>query len=231
MYSHLSGFKELLDFFLPKICDLELFIELFQKYHFPISEKSTADLKSILAKFKIIENLILIEKISQDNLQEQLKLAYIGLYHKTEQYQNDLLASMNPKESSKKEFKKHIESVCGFDPFEKDSLPEQLKEIRWICNQSKHNGPLHTSNRETPNKYLSLNVDEIKLSKLEFTSHCAFVREYFTTLLRVVLIIKTLKDIGEQKINEDNVFKGMIKNFYSLLEADLKIEVGRLKNI
>jgi len=171
-------FKKYLDFFVTRILDLENFKELYIRYSLPAAKNAVSDFKKIGRRHKIQNEEFITKEFIENSLQEQFKLGYIGLNHKREQFTKDLIVILGyKKKQDKSNFLKFCQENYNLDITEGENRPESLKEIQWLCNQSKHSGTFLIKNEFTPLKYL-LN-SELILNEIDFVEHVDFMRDYF----------------------------------------------------
>lgn len=223
-------YKKYLDFFISRIIDLESFTELYINYSIPAARRSIKDLKSAIRKAKIESTYFISEDFSENNLQEQLKFGYIGLYHKHEQYTKDLFDLLGLKGNDKTEFIRFIEDKFELFLFKGYKRPESLIEIQWICNKSKHEGTLSTNTEGTPIKFLLANAATVKLNEVDFLAHATFMKDYFLKLLQTLILIKTLKESDLGKFpNKNNGSTTAMENISIIIESQVKLLIVSLQ--
>lgn len=196
--SHFPEFESNLNFLVTRIFDLESFSEFYFRYGIPAAKKSTKDFRRGIAQAGLETQEYVTEEFFDNRLQEFLKLGYIELYHKYERFRNDLLKQLGyHKKKDKDPFLKYCEEKYGWRLFDASNHTENLKEILWICDQSKHYGPLQTKDKNTPLKFILTGEKIIKITEHDLRQHVEFMKEHFLILLRTLILIKARMGIDE----------------------------------
>lgn len=133
--------NRLFNFVIGKFSEIQDFKLLYKKYYIPASRKAIIDSKNVI-RASLYRKVL---KISDDQLRENyydtIRLGYVGLFHKVDNFIKDLLIESNLLFNEGKTGKDSIEFYYEknydfkFNNWYGDLL---LHKINWICNCVKH---------------------------------------------------------------------------------------------
>ncbi|MBA4320903.1 MAG: hypothetical protein C0412_21135, partial [Flavobacterium sp.] len=152
----------------------------------------------------------IIPKSKHSNSDEVTLLFYVGLYHKIENYENEILNFYNS--INRTEFKT-LKSV-GIDIPNKKLLFEDRDRIRLICNTIKHNN--FYPKKELLKFYPYLKIDEkITLENFNTKEDIGLIKHY-VSYFNMLIVFKSFLS-AKEKLNE-------------LIEKDYSIELDNYFN-
>lgn len=234
-----EGSKKLFEFYILRHCDLNLFKQLVITKYLPITHHVIAEETKAIRNSKYKHLL----KISDDDLKESvyelIRLAYVGLFHKYENYIDNLLDCIinfhNDSFSSRKELEDFFHNTFGFKLKDwKNS--RSLNRINWICNCIKHYDGYPLKEQGFPEEFINYPKDQkIKLTSQNFKDDVDTILVFFRILFQVTPQIATLKDystsseedlqlLGEKFINDrNNNFEIVKEKILTLFEVLKKI--------
>lgn len=186
--------------------EIQDFKGMYKKYFIPQTNKYLVDLRNAIkgSKYKkfITNEFVDVE----ENKNETIRLAVVGLFHKYESFRKDLIRNMNEYLNSKGiliDVQEYAKSNYQFKVTEnwKNST---LFEINWICNRIKHDSSLPISfekpNQEIPSKFENLDSDKkLIISSSELYLYYDSVYQYCQDLFQLFNQINLkiqLEDIG-----------------------------------
>jgi hypothetical protein len=195
--------KDLFIFVIKRCSEIQSFKQLFLKYYIPASQKSAADLLNEIQKSKYRNSIVLTQEDLKENLYETIRLGYVGLYHKYENYINELIdkaedlfrplyqdnTSIKLKEFSKKEFNFVIVNT-------KNS--KTIERINWICNCVKHRDGYPNKNPKPEGFETFPENQKLKLDKDDFARDAGAMADLYPFILKIVFQIAAYKIFAEK---------------------------------
>ena len=83
--------KKLFNFIIKRIGEIHSFKTLFSQYYLPAASKSVVDSLNEISKSKYKNVLQISKEELKENYYETIRLAYVGMFHKYENYMEDLI--------------------------------------------------------------------------------------------------------------------------------------------
>ena len=198
--------------------DLKHFSEIFIKIILPETQKFNKNLSQLYNEEELFDS---ITESSKNN--EILSLAYIGLYHKIENYENRILWNYNTITQSNK----NNLSEIGIN-IQNKNVYEQRNRIRLICNSIKHNNcfPKKGLIEYYPNLDLNKQFD---LTKIDFKDDIELINDFVNIFNLLILSKLTEHSLEEAQQIEDikmpteiSELKTTISNFINNLNENEK---------
>jgi hypothetical protein len=199
--------------------DLDHYSKTFTNIILPETQKFN---KKLLQLHNEKELFYSMTESSKNN--EILSLAYMGLYHKVENYENRILWNYNTiTESNKKE----LEAI-GIDIYNENIFKERNR-IRLICNSIKHNNcfPKKGLIKYYPDLEINKQLD---LTKLEFNQDIELIKEFVNTF-NILVLSKLVEQSLEEVIDIESIeisniaydLKRSISNYINHLNEGIEI--------
>lgn len=174
--------NRLFNFIITRFSDIQDYKTLYQRYYIPSTNKALVDTKKELKTSFYKKLLNISESQLKENYYDTIRLGYVGLFHKVENYVKDLLKEANllfndgkqGNDSIEKFFEKNYD--FKFNNWYSDIW---LHKINWICNCVKHYDGY--PKKEPKYKYLEyLPEDEkIRINHDEFYKDIDYVANTF----------------------------------------------------
>lgn len=230
--------KVLFDFIVKRISDIYSYRNLFINKYIPLSLNSV---NSDLVEFKKSKHKDFIKLSKEDlreNYYETIRLAYIGLFHKYENYVNDLLIKAsflisNELEENKvkvnaeeKNLDEYSKKVFDYDIRNWEKCSKTIHRVNWICNSNKHwDG--YPKKKKKPNEYFNYPESEkMKLTKDDLVRDIDAVILHYKLILQLVLYIA----LHKMYFGENNILNKLEKtydnNTDSVKKTLTEIEIG-----
>jgi hypothetical protein len=195
--------KELFIFAIKRILEIQSFKQLFLKYYIPASQKSAADVLNEIQKSKNKNLIVLTQEDLKENLYETVRLGYVGLYHKYENYRNelidkaeDLFGDVNQDNTSLK-LKEFSERVFNFK-IRNPNYSKTIERINWICNCVKHTDG-YPKRYPRPEGFETLPENQkLKLDKVDFERDASAMADLYPFILNIVFKIAGYKIFSEK---------------------------------
>lgn len=205
--------KNLFEFYLKKHSELLIYKQLYTGTFFPAVNKVIALDQKAYRSSKYKKLLILHEDDFKENLNEVVRLAYVGLFHKYENFTESLISYTlkfyEGDYKDRKEFDKVIFDRLGYRIKDWKNFGT-IKRLNWIVNCIKHYDayPLKRNEKEVnsglPIEYLAYPEDQkIKLTTKKFKDDVDRVLKIFEFMFSFVPKIGPIKDL--YKDDEDYI--------------------------
>lgn len=205
--------------------EIQDFKGMYKKYFIPKVNKYLVDLRKVIrgSKFK---TLITNEFIDlEENKNEMIRLAIVGVFHKYESFRKDLVRNFNiylKEIELDYDIKNYIETNYDFK-LRENWKNETLFEVSWICNRIKHDSSLPISfekpNQIMPDKFATYcKKDKLVFTANELYQYCDSIYQYCHDLFQLfnqVNLKIQLADLGIDQRTElvlDLDIQGRIKD-------------------
>ncbi|MDF1575372.1 MAG: hypothetical protein P1P86_09300 [Bacteroidales bacterium] len=207
--------NRLFNFILKKASEINDFKGLFLQYYIPATNKAIVLAKKEMRN-SFYKNLI---QISEDELKENhyeiIRLGYVGLFTKIENFHKELIAEIDAAFNNEN-------GDLELFVYEKFNYKVKnwhwdwtVKRINWISNRVKHNGGYPNEDPPIGLKHLP-KEQKIRISKEEFSKDLEYVAtEYFKLLISIYSTFGMYKMIIDNSpdIEDEDEFKVKIKEF------------------
>ena len=210
-----------------KIADIISYKDLVVKHYIPATNKAIFTSKEEIrnSRYRYLLDLKTID--FNESLYETIRLSYVGLFHKLENYTNDVQGM------TEKLFPEKDQSGKSLNTWAKEKFDFQLKDwqqftivhkINWIANCVKHRDGYPTKEPK-PKGYELVNENEkIKIDVKEFEDDCKLLLSFFPIYLQIMFFLAQHKMFTEdldKKLEQDyefyqNELKHLQKLGYSL---------------
>ena len=207
--------------------EIQSFKQLYLKYYIPASQKSAADALNEIQKSKYKNSIVLTQEDLKENLYEIIRLGYVGLYHKYENYINelidkaeDLFGAANQDNTSLK-LKKFSEKVFDFE-IKNPKNSKTIERINWICNCIKHTDGYPTIKPKPEGFEILPQNQKLKLDKDDFARDANAMLDLYTFILIIVFQIAVYKIFPEKNSNS-------ISNEYKDAALEKKFESEKME--
>ncbi|MES2798485.1 MAG: hypothetical protein V4638_00585 [Bacteroidota bacterium] len=199
--------KELFNFIVSKFADLSDFKILYKQYFIPATNRARAATIHEIKSSHYLKILDIPKIDLEENYYDTIRLGYVGLFHKVENFVKDLLILVNKVFNNGKKGKDSIESFVesryGFK-FNNWHGDLYMKKINWIANCVKHYDgyPLKLPKYE----YLTYLPEDqkIKIKQEDFFNDIEYVlNSYYQMKLSQMLALATFKMVFDEIEPED----------------------------
>ncbi len=181
--------KILFDFIVKRMAEIIAFKGLFVHYYLPAASKSVVDDLKEIEKSRYRHLILLSKEDLKENYYETIRLGYIGMFHKYENYVDDLLEHfellISGISDSAVSLRIYVEKVFKYKIKDWQNSPT-IKRLNWIsiCNKHYDGFP-----RKEPkhHDYLYLPENErMKFNKDDFIEDIELLISHYTSILDLV---------------------------------------------
>lgn len=179
-------------FVVKRISELQSFKILFINHYIKQSAQVMADDLKELKKSKYNQLIVLTQDEMHENTYETIRLGYVGLFHKYENFINDLIYQAELYLRNEWQISDPLQAYIkakfhyGLKDWKRSSL---IHRINWICNCVKHKDGFPVK-PEKPTSLAHLPENErIKLNKDELKSDINRLEQHYILMLSLVLFI------------------------------------------
>lgn len=219
-----SDANRVFNFVVNRFSDIHDFKTLYKVYYIPATNRSIVDSKREIQSSQYRKVLNVTDSQLKENYYDVIRLGYVGLFHKVENYTKELLSQANLLFNEGKTSNESIESF--FEKRYKFKFNEwysdpTLRKINWICNCVKHYDGYPKKEPKYP--YLSHLPDDerIRISHHDFFKDVDYVADkYFHFKLTQVFSLSIFK-IASDEMNDGNMSED-IQASYLNLESKIK---------
>ncbi len=220
-----------------KIADISSYKELVTKHFIPATNKAIYDAKRDIEKSKYRQYLDIKQIDFKDTLYDTIRLSYVGVFHKLENYVNEitsvteeLFAELHNSENTlnswtKERFNFNIKDWQQFDIVHK---------VNWVANCVKHRDGYPTKNPK-PKRYQNSNEEEkLKISVKEFEDDCNLIIPFFPIYLQLMFLFaqhKMITEDLEKNHDPEDEFTIAQNEHLTKLEYSLKTLLEHLRMI
>jgi hypothetical protein len=210
-----------------KFSEIQDFKTLFINYYIPKSNKAIVDAKNEIRKSIYKEKINITDEQLKENLYDVIRLGYVGLFHKIENFVKDFLKEanilLNENKKGRESLKKYFETNYNFSFYDWKKV-SIVDKIGLICNCVKHNDSFPTNDLRT--KYLNYlkEGERIRIDKDTFSSDIDFIiNHFYIGKLRQIFglgMFKMMKDTFEESDNNElnEKFKEIEKQINGLMQ-------------
>ena len=190
-----------------RIADISSYKELVCSHFIPATNKAIFESKKDIQNSKYKQYLKISEQDYKETLYETIRLSYVGLFHKLENYLNEVI---NITESIYGEI---FDTEGTIEKWAKDNFDFKIKnwrqflithKINWISNCVKHKDGLPI---KEPIPRIFENIDKskrIELSKDEFKKDCELLIEFYPFYLNLMNFFAQHKLLHEKPLKEED---------------------------
>ena len=197
--------KKIWTFITKRLAEIHSFKTLFTHYYLPAASKSVVDDLNELKKSKYKHLIKISREELKENFYDTIRLAYIGMFHKYENYVDDLILHaellISDLDESGTPLTKYIEQTFQYRVKDWKNSPT-ISRLNWISNCNKHYDgyplkiPKHSS-------YFHLADDEkMRFTKEEFMRDIELLISHYTYMLQTVFMFAMHKMTYREKIFE-----------------------------
>ncbi|OFX69671.1 MAG: hypothetical protein A2X12_01140 [Bacteroidetes bacterium GWE2_29_8] len=192
-----------------KYSDIQSFKTLYKMYYIPAANRAIIDTRKELKTSIYKKYIIITDDELKENYYETIRLGYVGLFHKIENFVKEMLVQANLILNIHKEEKDSIENYYKnnykftFNNWKEDPI---IEKINWISNCEKHYDgfPLKEPNLLNLPKY-----EKIKKVHEDFYKDIDYVAEIFykNKLLEIFMLssFKMIKDYISENTPTDEI--------------------------
>ena len=216
--------NRLFNFVVTKFSEIQDFRILYQRYFIPSTNKAIVDAKKEI-RSSFYKNLLNVtESQLKENHFDTIRLGYVGLFHKIENFTKDLLKEanlvFNNGKTGKDSIEKFFEKEYNFK-FNNWHSNVWVHKINWISNCVKHYDGY--PKKEPKYKYLEHlpENEKIRIEHNEFYKDIEYVANtYYQFKLSQVFSLAVFK-MSKDEMNED-IMPEELKEKYAELEQKIK---------
>ena len=207
-----------------KFSEIQDYKTLYKQYFIPATNKAIADSKKEINSSFYKKIININDDILKENYYEVIRLGYVGLFHKIENFVKDLLSEANIifNKESNISIEKFYEKEYNFK-FKNWHSSYFIFKINWISNCVKHYGgyPLKEVKFDYLNKHPK--DEKIKITHQEFFEDIDSVANtYFQTKLGEVMSLSLFKMFKDEH-SEDDISDNFRSQYIELEETIKKI--------
>ncbi len=190
-----------------RIAEVSSYKELVCSHFIPATNKAIVDAKRDFQNSKYKGLLKTTDLDFKETLHDTIRLSYVGLFHKLENYINDVV------EITELIFNDLMETEGAIVKWAQDKFNFKIKDwrrfyithkINWVANCVKHKDGLPVK-EPIPVGFRHLSKNErIILSKDEFKDDCQSLIEFYPMYLRIMFVFAQHKMVFEEPINEED---------------------------
>ncbi|UFK97751.1 hypothetical protein [Kaistella faecalis] len=219
-----------------RIAELTTYKELVIRHYVPETNKAIHISKNEFRNSKY-RNLLNIKEIDfQETLYETIRLAYVGLFHKIENFTNDVL------EMTSEVFSEFYVDKISLNNWTKEKFEFQIKDwqqfklihrINWIANCVKHRDGFPTkSPKPIEFEYADENI-RLQLSVNDFKNDCEILLPFYPIYIQLMFLFAQHKMFSQESFEhfEDKDFVKEQNDKLENLGIQLKLLVKQLKKI
>ncbi len=220
-----SDVNRIFNFIITKFSDIQDFKTLYKRYYIPAANKSIADARKEI-KTSLYKNILIVsENQIKENYYDTIRLGYVGLFHKVENYVRDLLVQANLLFNDGKTGNDSIETFFEkkynfkFNDWYSDLW---MNKVNWICNCVKHYDGY--PKKEPKYKYLQYlpENEKIRIGHEEFYKDIDYIADtYYQFKLTQILTLSLFKMATDDKI--ENIMTDDLREKYLNFENTVKI--------
>ncbi|MDP4208550.1 MAG: hypothetical protein Q8928_07025 [Bacteroidota bacterium] len=216
--------NRLFNFIIIRFSEIQDFKSLYQGYFIPSTNKAIADARNEIRASFYRKSLNVSDSQLKENYYDTIRLGYVGLFHKIENYVKDLLVEanqlFNEGKSGDDSIEKFYEKNYKFK-FTDWYADLWINKINWICNCVKHYDGY--PKKEPKYKYLNHlpENEKIRINHDEFYKDIDYVVNTFYHLkLAQVFTLSLFKMVTDSK--NDDILNDELKEKYLDLERQMK---------
>jgi hypothetical protein len=209
-----------------KFADIQDFKILYRRYYIPATQRAIIDTRKELKTSIYVKALSVTDTQLKENYYDTIRLGYVGLFHKVENYIKDILKEVNylfnEGRSDSESIEKFFEKKYKYN-FLNWYSDNEINKINWICNCVKHYDGY--PKKEPKFHYLRhLSEDEkIKIEKEDFLKDIDYVTDTFYKLkLSQIFALAVFKMATNDKDENEHLMTDELREKYRTLENKIK---------
>lgn len=221
-----------------RISELTSYKELVVKHYVPETNKAIHDSRREIENSKY-RHLVDLKSIDlKDTLYETIRLSYVGLFHKLENYTNDV------ETMTELLFGEFLDSEKSLNVWTKENFNFHLKDwkqfnvvhkINWVANCVKHKDG-YPAKDPKPKGYENAKENEkLRIEVNQFKEDCTLLISFYPIYLRLMFLFAQHKMISDELAEKnsiyDNSFYKSQSEYLKKSEYTLKQLITYLKNI
>lgn len=221
--------NRLFNFVITKFSEIQDFKTLYKRYFIPSTNKAIVDAKKEIRASIYKKLLSVTESQLMENHHDTIRLGYVGLFHKVENFTKDLLKEANSvfndgkagQDSIEKFFEK--EYNFKFNNWHADTV---IHRINWVSNCVKHYDGYPIKKPKYPYLNHLPENEKIKIQDKEFYRDIEYVANtYYQLKLSQILCLAVFK------MSKDDMNEGLMTDEQKEKYADIKTNVKQLMSI
>lgn len=210
-----------------RISDITAYKDLVCSHFIPATNKAIFNSKMDFQKSQYKHYLKTDNIDFKETLHDTIRLSYVGLFHKLENYVNDIVQMANlildDNENSKISIEKWAKDEFDFSLKNWRQFKTTFK-INWIANCVKHKDGFPIK-EPIPEEYSNIDKSmRIELTKEEFKNDCEALIKLYPMFLQIFFIIAQHKSGFEEPINEED-YKYSPELYQKQIENKNKVEL------
>ena len=219
-----------------RIAEITTYKELVIKHYVPETNKAIYNSKKEFQNSKYKHLLNVKEVDFQETIYETIRLAYVGLFHKVENFTNDVI------EMTSNLFSEFYEDNNSLNVWTKEKFDFQIKDwqqfkithrINWIANCVKHKDGFPIKIPK-PKEFENLPENErLKITVNDFKSDCEILLPFYPIYIQLMFLFAQHKMFSQESFEhfDDKEFIKEQKERIDNLGIQLKMFVDQLKKI
>ncbi|UZT98930.1 hypothetical protein ODZ84_04995 [Chryseobacterium fluminis] len=187
-----------------KIADISSYKELVTKHFIPATNKAVYDSKKDIENSKYRQYLDLKQIDFKETMYDTIRLSYVGLFHKLENYVNEVISVTEIL------FDEFYESEKTLNVWTKEHFDFNIRDwqqfnivhkVNWVANCVKHRDSYPTKNPK-PKGYQNINEEEkIRIDVHEFDQDCQLIISFLPIYLQLMFLFAQHKMFSEELNN------------------------------
>jgi hypothetical protein len=201
--------QKLFNFIVKRIAEIHSFKSLFANYYLPAASKAVADDLNEINKSRYKHLLAVSREELKENYYETIRLGYIGMFHKYENYVTDLIlhAELLATDEERRglTLTKYVEQEFNYKIKDWKNSPT-INRINWISNCNKHYDGYPTKEPKHPSYSHLPDNERMKLTKDDFVRDIQALISHYSSILQTVFLFASHKMTFEHMTFEINEF-------------------------
>lgn len=221
--------NDLFNFIIRRYSEINDFEVLYMNYYIPASSKSIVDGYNEIRNSKYRRLLNVSKDDLKENYYETIRLGYVALFHKIENFKKELIIQANRHFNNFKEnttsIQQYIKERFSYN-IEKDWKIENIyvEKVNWICNCVKHRDGFPQLDTKSIFAYKFPKTEKIKIEKSEFKEDINSVREYYLQETKEIFLFGIYKMLQEMFEEEKEFLESNNDKHLQFIENREKLE-------
>ena len=218
--------NRLFNLIVTKFADIQDFKTLYKRYYIPATKRAIVDTQKELKTSIYVKILSVTDTQLKENYYDTIRLGYVGLFHKIENYIKDILKEVNFLFNEGRTDSESIETF--FDKKYKYNFfnwysDTEINKINWICNCVKHyDGYPNKVPKFQYLRHLPEN-EKIKIEQEDFFKDIAYVTDTFYKLkLSQIFALAVFRMATNDKNENVDLMTDELREKYQTLENKIK---------
>lgn len=201
--------QKLFSFIVKRIAEIHSFKSLFTHYYLPAASKAVVDDLNEIQKSKYKHLLVISREELKENYYDTIRLGYIGMFHKYENYIADLILHAELLVLDATEgglpLTKYVEQEFNYKIKDWKNSPT-ISRLNWISNCNKHYDGYPKKELKHPSYSHLPDNERMKFTKDDFVKDIEALIRHYTSILQTVFLFAAHKMTFEKMTFEIGEF-------------------------